>query len=188
MKRVVAGIILLIFLAMSLGACAPPETVTAPPQETTPSPSLSPAPKAALSQLEGLAYVRAHGQNYTDDADPEPEGVEIFVLYFDKNSQPMSFAGEAVEISVELYAYPLKPGEQFPADNAKEELVYEGKFTRDHTEETIGGTMMVIRIPFEDVSVNPSEWWEYAFHEVTVKIPEHGIFYAETQGTAKLYP
>ena len=184
--RKIAIIIVSLILAMALGlgGCGPPETVIAPPAETTP-----PAPPPEKVQvIKDLAYVRAHGQNYTDDADPEPEGIEIFVLYFDKNSKPMSFEGVTVQIGIELYAYPLGPGETFPADDAKEELVYEERLTRDHTEQTTGGTMMVIRIPFEDVIINPSEWWEPAFHEVTIETPSGRIFKAETGGTARLYP
>jgi hypothetical protein len=145
-------------------------------------------PTSTTSTLEDLAYIKAYVQNYTDDADPEPEGIEIFVLYFDKESKPLSFTGVAVQIDVELDAYPIEPGQKLPTDNAEEALVYKGRFARDHTEETIGGTMMVIRIPFEDIDINPSEWWQPAFGKVTVETPKQGVFSAQMSGSGYLYP
>ena len=148
-RTVVTCLILSALAAFSLAACGTPAASNT-------------SSAGASSSFDDLASIRTNRMNYTDDADPEPEGMEISVQYIHKNSQRMSFTGVPVQLTVRLYAYPLKPGEKIPGVDVKEQLVYEGKITRDRTEETALGSMMIIRIPYGDIPINPDEWYPAA--------------------------
>jgi len=169
-KTVVACFILSALVAMSVTACGTPA---------------APGTSSALtsSPLDDLASIRTNRLNYTDDADLDPEGMEISVLYVHKNGERMSFTGAAVQVTVKLYAYPLKPGEKVPGSDVKEQLVYEGKFTRDRTEETALGTMMTIRIPFGDIPISSAEWYPAPPYlaDVIVEVPGGRTFEARWQ-------
>ncbi len=174
MPRTVASyFILLALVALSLAGCG---------IDTAPATSSAPV----SSPLDDLASIRTNWLNYTDDADSDPEGMEISVVCIHKNSQRMSFTGIPVQVTVQLYAYPLKPGVKIPGSDVKEQLVYEGKFTKDGTEETALGAMMIIRIPFGDIAINAAEWYPAPPYlaSVTLEIPGGRVFEARWQDCA----
>ncbi len=174
MRRTVAPYFILpALVALSVTACG---------IDTSPATSSAPV----SSPLDDLASIRTNWLNYTDDADPDPEGMEVTVVCIHKNSQRMSFTGIPVQVTVELYAYPLEAGAKIPGSNVKEQLVYEGRFDKDHTEGTALGAMMIMRIPFGDIAINPADWYPAPPYlaSVTLEIPGGRVFEARWQDCA----
>jgi len=170
MKRLVASIILAVFMTLSFGACAPPETVMAPPGETAPVPT-SPTPeKPATGIIKDLAYVKGMVSGYSDDADPEDEGVRIIFLWYDTKSKMIFFSNIPISVAIELYPY----GYAFKAyEDMLGRCIYKGKVQ-------INSSASEIRIPFEEIDAIPTKEPGYgSLAKVTIHTPQQGDYSIE---------
>ena len=129
-----------------------------------------------------LAYIRILASGYSDDADPEYEGLAIDILYCDSKSEDISFRGVSVTVHVEVFGY-RSVLDTF--DHEKMELVYETTVTVDHSmslDEMFG---KYIRIPFVDVRTDRNKYYEYGTVKATVTAS--GRDYSDFSDLAPLY-
>ncbi|MDD2778273.1 MAG: hypothetical protein PHI16_05245 [Methanocellales archaeon] len=86
---------------------------------------------------------------YSNDADPESEGVAIDVIYQDSKSEPIDFTNFPMNVVIELYGY-HDISDTF--DHTKMELVHNEFITMDPPMRL--GEMLgkYIKIPFDGIS------------------------------------
>lgn len=128
----------------------------------TPTRTLTPAGDV----IEDLAYIRGSAMPYTDDADPEYEGVEITVLFYNGRSEPIWFKNIPMLVDIELYTTKLD------TQTLGRELVrcvYQGTATisKDHEG---------IRIPFQSIVAKPDEDGNIGGGKLVVHTPQQGDF------------
>jgi len=119
--------------------------------------------------IKDLAYIKASTWSYSDDADPEYEGVRILVSYYNSKSETIIPKDVSVEVTLELYWYT-----NFPH-------IYKEKVTIDYTGALTELTKEVIRIPFEGIQERPSGCTRGPILILTVNTPNQGNF--EVQDT-----
>jgi len=119
--------------------------------------------------IEDLTYIKASTWSYSDDADPEYEGVRILVSYYNSKSETIIPKDVSVEVTVELYWYT-----NFPH-------IYKEKVTIDYTGALTELIKEVIRIPFEGIQERPSGCTRGPILILTVNTPNQGNF--EVQDT-----
>lgn len=167
---------LLVAVLLVLGACAPkpaPTPTPTPPPAPAPAPTPTPAPAptaplpATPHTLDGLAYIQAEGRPYSDDADPETEGAEITILWYDTESELLFFEDVSLKVTIEIFA---AKSEEFP--RLFTESVYKGEHHIDNYHSNI-------RIPFEQIKANPEihNWAGKA--NIAVHTPQQGDFSVE---------
>lgn len=162
-----------------LTGCAPPETVIAPPGGTTP-------PPAASSQkvIEDLAYIKTLVSGYSDDADPQKDGVALDISFYNSKSETITFRDIPVAVTIELYGY----REVFDTfDHDKMELVYQQQVTVDHSMRMSEMFGKYIRMPFDNIMVDQNKYCEFGTIKVTVTTPKQGDF-QDIQDLVRLYP
>ncbi|MDD2665671.1 MAG: hypothetical protein PHD13_03795 [Methanocellales archaeon] len=128
-------------------------------------------------QLDDLAYIKIMAAGYSDDADSESEGVAIDVVYYDSKSEPIDFTNVPMNVVIELYGY-HDISDTFDQD--KMELVHKESITIDHSMRLGEMFGKYIRIPFDDISVDSKEYYEYGTIKVTVEMLGKGKFSDET--------
>ncbi len=155
--------------------------------------------------IKDLAYIKISAGGYTDDADPESDGISLRITFYDSKSEGIIFQGIPVTVTIKLYGYKYIyiAGSSFP-DMEKRELVYQEQTTLDHS---IGGLVTSkqlyeweqehnttldlssteIKIPFENMMVDQSKYYQYGTIEVTIATPKQGSFQA-MQDLVRLYP
>ena len=157
--------VVILVSALLLTGCAPPETVTPTPQP----PSSTEKPSGGV--IKDLAYIKAGSRMYSDDADPEWEGIAIYILWYDSQSELVFFRNVPVLVSIEIFTYEMnwKTGQ-------KEIIrcVYRGETQLDSS-----GTD--IRISFEDINANPDTDKNFGTGKVIVRTPQQGDFSHEFQ-------
>jgi len=166
--RILAIVILAALLAVATIGCGQLEET--PPSQATPvgSPGAeTPAPSAKI--IKNLAYIESMFYGYSDDADPEDEGIEISLLWYDTNSEWIYFRDVPISVDIEIYLrhYDFKIGEYILG-----ERVYSG---RAH----IDSSASDIRIPFADINVAPSEDWDSGLGKLTIHTPRQGDYSIE---------
>jgi len=181
MKGLVFGIILATFLAMSFGACAPPETVTAPPAETAPAPV---PPAKTEGVIKDLATISIMTVSKNWDADAEDDGIAIDIMYNDSKGQSVRFSNMPVNVTIELYGY-RSVADTF--DHKKMEFLCKTQVTVDHSMSMSEMFGNYIRIPFESMPVDRSKYYEYGTMKVIVTTPSQGDFEA-IEDCVMLYP
>jgi hypothetical protein len=125
---------------------------------------------AERAKFEDLAYIKAVMSNYSDDADPEPEGISLGILFYDSESRYISAMNVPLAIDLTIYYLGILPLD-YPGTR-QNHAAYENTFT-------INATAEKIRIPFEDVRGAPRCAHECEFIldvEVTVTTPNGGVF------------
>jgi hypothetical protein len=157
--------------------CAPPETVIAPPAETTPS-------LEKEQVIKDLAYIKILVLGYGDDADPEDDGISLDILYYDSKGEPVDFYDIPVLVTIELYGY--RDVFDF-LDHEKMEFVCKTQVTVDHSMRLTEMFGKYIRIPFENIPVNHSDYLDQGTMKVVVTTPKQGEFEA-IQDLVWLYP
>jgi hypothetical protein len=124
-----------------------------------------------LSEIEGLTAIRVGGGSWDNwDADMENDGPVIYIVYLDARGDIITDdSTEKMPISadVKLYASDSVLG---PCDK----LVFSAYYTED--EIILGSIYPDIRIPKEEISVNPSTDYRYGAVEVTIHTPNQGSF------------
>lgn len=134
--------------------------------------------KPKSSAVEDLAYIKVMPTGYTDDADPEYEGIEIAILYYNSKSKPIIFGNVPMKVYIELYGY------KDLTDTFKHEkmqLLYKVSFIT-----TQSAPSSTIRIPFKDIPVEKSKYYKYGTIKVTVKTPQ-GETFSDVQELVPLY-
>ena len=120
-----------------------------------------------LESIENLAYIRISAIGYSDDNDPEYEGFDIYIAYYDARSETIHFENTAVVAHIELFGYGSFVDE-FEHKNMR--LVYKHSIILDHSprlEEIVERNYL--RIPFEEVAVDGNECYVWGTLKVTVE-------------------
>ena len=132
----------------------------------------TPTPTATLfEKIEGLTAIMVVGGSWENwDADMENDGPVILIMYLDARGELIiDENAEKVPISADVKLY---AGDSFldPYDK----LVFSAHYTED--EIIFGLISPSIRIPKEEISVNPSTDYMYGAVEVTIYTPAQGSF------------
>ncbi len=141
-------------------------------QFTVTEPPPTPEELEAKQVIEDLAYIQASAFGYTDDADPEYDGVDITVRYYNSRSKSITPSGISVNITVDLY-WDTKPNRT---------SIYHKQVTINYKVADprlaglgIGHSSQVVRIPFEGIQERPV-WSQGPLLIVTVSTPNQGVF------------
>lgn len=161
---------LLVSVLFVTGCVSSPETVTAPPAKPAP-----PEEAPVKQTIEDLAYIKIMVGGYSDDADPEDDGIWIGIIYYDSKSQHIHFRGIPVKVIIEIYGY-RDLSDTF--DHDKMELVCTTEVTLDHSMRLDEMFDKHIRIPFENLPVDRSKYYELGTIKATVTTPQQGSFEA----------
>lgn len=130
--------------------------------------------------IPDLAYVTCAYGTYSNDADPEADGIAIYLLFKDTKSELIAFKGVPVQVTIKLYAYPLEGEATLPKDTATEQLVYEGHFVVDNSRGYHPDPENEITIPLEDIA--PGNWFSWPsgfFPQVAIQTAQQGVFTCE---------
>jgi hypothetical protein len=118
--------------------------------------------------IEDLAYIQIMALGYTDDADPEPDGISLYITFYDSKSEHIvSQISIPVTVTIEIYS------------DKNRELVYEEQFIKNipKTYSELSTLMghIVMKIPFEKILVDQNKYYKIII-EVTVTTPRQGDF------------
>lgn len=128
---------------------------------------------AAMARLEDLAYIRTPVLNYTDDADPEPEGISLRITFYDSKSSPIYFKDIPLAVAIKLG--PLETLLSFPRK------VY--TIPEDTRAVIINSSGEGIRIPFEGMGFRSVPHGTFSLTvEVTVTTPNQDNFSVTSKG------
>ncbi len=154
-------------MLLVLGACAP-----------APTPSSSPG-----GVIEDLAYIKIFVSDYSDDADLQTDGIALNISFYNSKSKPITFEDIAVTATIELYGY---SGIFDAFDHDRMKLVYQQQVTVDHSM-TLSEYDEYIRLPFENIMVDQSRYYEFGTIKVIMATPRQGDF-PDMQDIVRLYP
>ena len=105
--------------------------------------------------IKDLAYIKIFASGYTDDADPEYDGISARIIFYDSKSERITFENIPLTVTIELYGYyDGWKGDDAFFKGVGRKLIYEEQFTVDHSELLLGAE---IRIPFEAIEPGYSE-------------------------------
>lgn len=135
--------------------------------------------------IPDLAYIKTFAGGYSDDADPEEEGITIDISFYNSKSEIIQFTGVPLEITIRLFAY-RNPLDSLNKTNG--ELVYDGTLVIDHSMKL--GEMFgeYIRIPYSEIQVDRGIYSQFGSLMVIVKTPSQGEFSATSELPIALYP
>ncbi len=157
------------------------ETSTPTDKQTISLPESNPVPAAPTqttpTKIAGLASIRISGGIWENwDADTEKDGPFIEVVYLDSRGEIIT-SDEVkklpISVDVELFTtdtsnYSYKKGRLvFSAHYSKEQIIF-------------GDIYPKIRIPKEQISVNPDVDYPYGYLTITIHTPEQGNFSDES--------
>lgn len=127
--------------------------------------------------IDDLAYIKILGSSYTDDADPETDGISIDISFYNSKSENISFYNIPIKVNIKLYTT------EFNLDTGEFEtvkpLVYEGTVELDHSMRLSEMFGNYIRVPFEDVGPISDEKSKMGVLIVRVITPLQGEFGAK---------
>jgi hypothetical protein len=146
--------------------------------------SIASVSPSGSEEINDIAFIQVLAIEYTDDADPEYEGISIDISFYDSKSEVLSFKDVPLVIEIELYAYRDSLA-MFELENA--DLVYEGSVNLDHSMRLGEMFGKYIRIPFEEISIDPSIYQPFGTVRVIVSTPQQGEFEAKADLTP-LFP
>ena len=121
-----------------------------------------------MQVITDLAYIKtSFVYPYSDDADPEPEGISIKASYYDSKSNSITPNGISVEVTVELYWYTNYPS------------IYQNRVIVEYP--AYSGVSFslpkeVVRIPYKDIQAKPSGMTRGPILILTVSTPKQGTF------------
>jgi len=145
---------------------------------TTPDPVTQPQEEPQI--IEDLAYISTAVTTYTNDADPEADGIDIWIYYFNSGSGFIYFQNIPIKVSVKLFGY---RNWQDSLRDENRELVYQEEFTVYQGGYAGSG----IEIPFEVIAIDQNKYYHMGNMEVTVTTPEQGDFHATSPFGIRLY-
>ena len=133
--------------------------------------------------IEDLAYIKVFSVGYTDDADASYEGISIDITFYNNKSELISFEEIPIVVKIELYGY----REIFDSfDHDKMVLVYSGLVEVDHSMRLGEILGKYIRIPFEEIGVDQTEFIIFGTLTVIVQTAQQGEF-VDTTDLVSLY-
>ena len=126
-----------------------------------------------LTRIEGLTAIRVSGGIWENwDADVEKDGPVIEIVYLDRQGNIItSDSTEIVPISADVKIFTTDTSD-FP--HKKGRLVYSSHYSKDKI--ILGWIYPKIRIPKEEINVNPMIDYQYGYILVTIHTPEQGSF------------
>lgn len=157
---------LLAAMLLVLGGCA---SVPSPPPTPPQLPSAGPE-KPPTNIIKDLAYIEGGGSGYSDDADPEDEGLEIYLQWYDTKSEWITFRNIPISVDIELYprGFDFETGEYTLGRR-----IYKG-------EAQIDSSLSHIRIPFEEINATPTgDYTTGSLAKVTIHTPQQGDYSIE---------
>jgi len=126
--------------------------------------------------IDDLAYIKILCLSYTDDADPETDGISVDISFYDSKSEDISFYDILIEVNIKIYAT------EFNLDTGEFEItkpsVYEGTVEIDHSMRLSEMFGNYIRVPFEDIEPLQDEESTMGVLVVKVITPLQGEFEA----------
>lgn len=173
MKRKLKAVLIIAFMVASvilLSGCAEekaPDVILLPESE----PVTSSPTEAILDKIDGLTAIRVSGGTWGNwDADIEQDGPVIDIVYLDARGDIITDAStQKMPISADVKIY---AGDNPSGPNTK--VVFSAHYTEDQI--ILGSIYPVIRIPKEEMSVNPSVDYQYGDVEVTIHTQLQGTF------------
>lgn len=163
--RRLAIITLVALLAVATIGCGEPWEETPPSQATPVNSPGAETPASSAKIIKDLAYVEAIGLGYSDDADPEDEGIEINLIWYDSKSELIFYFHVPIVVDIELYTTHFTTA----FERELEDCVYTGKAHIDSSASDI-------RIPFEDIHIAPSQRADIREARLTVHTPQQGDY------------
>ncbi|NAT10042.1 hypothetical protein C4E22_00540 [ANME-1 cluster archaeon AG-394-G06] len=172
-----------VYINVTTGSVVGIEEKTTP----TPAPTSTPTPTATLfEKIEGLTAITVVGGSWSWDnwdADMENDGFVIQIMYLDARGNPIideNIKKMPISADVKLYVTDSVTGPKdklvFSAHYTEDEIILDSKFS----------CFPEIRIPKEEISVNPSTDYQYGAVEVTIYTPVQGSF-ADRVDSIRLY-
>mgnify|MGYP001569822398 CR=1 FL=1 len=147
----------------SSGTLTLPKSEDVPPVPTDTNPS----------EIPNLASIRISGGIWENwDADIEKDGPFIEVVYLDSYGEIIN--GEGVPISADVKIF-TKDMSNYPYKKGR--LVFSASYSNN---QIIPGLYPKIRIPKEEMSINPSVDYKYGYVSVTIHTPKQGDFSTES--------
>jgi hypothetical protein len=147
------------------------------------APADTPAPANRI--IPDLAYVKILIVVYTDDADPEYEGIALNIEFYDSKSKTIPFSGVPLTVDIELTGYP----DVVAALGRKNgRVVFRKTVAVDHSmrlDEVFGN---YIRISFAEMNVDPQQFYQFGSVVIAVHTPDQGSFVPEYDLPVQLYP
>lgn len=140
-----------------------------------PLPKSDPAPQApkttSTARVDNLAAIRVSGGIWENwNADSAKDGPAVDIVYLDGQGEIISDDSTKkmpISADVKLYAGTSPMG-------AKNRLVFSAHYTKDQI--IFGRIYPHIRIPKDQINVNPAVDYKYGEVEVTIQTPEQGSF------------
>ncbi|MFC2047221.1 CARDB domain-containing protein [Chloroflexota bacterium] len=130
--------------------------------------------------IKDLAYIKISVWSYSDDADPERDGISLNITFYNSKSEPIGFQDIPVSVIIELYG----SISQWGLPSQVRELVYRDKVIIDHCKARFSGAE--INIPYESIIVDQNRYYKIGDAEVTITTPKQGSFRGSS-GLAILY-
>lgn len=134
-----------------------------------------------IPQLDSVGPLFANWDDW--DNDDIDDGLIIGFYFMDKNGTILSFENVAVSVNVELYTqvnFTLPQGE-------KDRLVYSNIFTITSSQDAHPLHGNAIRIPAADINVDPETDFYFGILEVSVSVPQQGVFHLPSDNYIRLY-
>ena len=172
----IAAVVAVAIIAGCVGdetpAPATTPTLTAIPRS---EPALYTTGEATYDKIEGLTAIRVGGGIWANwDADMENDGPVVEITYLGANGDTITGKStKKLPISADVKIY-AKSG----SSNSNTKLVFSAHYSEDQI--IIGGIRPEIRIPKEELSVNPSKEYWCGDVEVTISTPKQGTFAAKS--------
>ncbi len=181
-KKTIVGLIILVAVAVAaMCGCVDEEPVSThslPNSEQVPSPTIK---EDTFEKIEGLTAIRISGGTWNNwDADIENDGPVVEIRYLDAIGDTIyDNSNKKMPISADVKIY---AGDSPSSQRTK--LVFSAHYAEDQI--IFGDLHPKIRIPKEELSVNPSIDYQYGDVEVTIYTPTQGSF-SDRSDHIKLY-
>lgn len=145
------------------------------PREEAPPISYTTENPPQAREISDISYIKTFAVGYSDDSDPQDEGIAIDVFFYDSRSDLLRFSNVPFVLVIELYGY----RDIHNLDQSKAELVYRGSLSLDHSMRL--GEMMghYVRIPFDEISVDQSTYQPFGTLKIIVETTMQGHFEAQ---------
>jgi len=152
-------------------------TDTTPTSLPKSDPVSTPPTQTTTSKIPGLATIRVSGGVWANwDADVEKDGPNVEIVYLDSSggiitdssTEQLPISADVKIYTKDMSAYPWKEGR----------LVFSAHYTQNQI--ILGSIYPKIRIPKEEISVNPAVDYKYGYVSVTIHTPEQGDFSDES--------
>lgn len=117
--------------------------------------------------IKDLAYMNVQVTDYSDDADPESDGVTVQLLLTNTKGKYIYFWNVPLLVDIELYAGKKNPNPPFDLQDLK--CVYRGQATTRSINDDI-------KIPYDEFEIDPHGYEEYGIAKIVVHTPEQGDF------------